>query len=90
MNVSATQSAPSEEIEMSDVQKSKLLGCPFCGRPPVVQRTVEEYDEDKDGPAGEYDLGFTIACNDCGISMLEEYRADVVARWNHRAKAVRS
>lgn len=65
-----------------------LKPCPFCGNPPVERRIVEMYPADADWPAGEYDAHYTIACDDCGIDMGDEYRDEVVANWNRRAKPV--
>lgn len=62
-----------------------LLPCPFCGGEPVTRRTVRGYSADVDGPAGEYDEAFAIACDECGVSVHDEYRDGAAACWNRRA-----
>lgn len=75
---------------MSDAAMSAeidLKPCPFCGKSPVERRIVELYPADDDGPAGEFDAHYTIACDECGIDMSDEYRDVVAEAWNRRAVA---
>lgn len=65
-----------------------LKPCPFCAKPPVVRRVVEEYPADETFPAGEYDAAHMICCDVCGLEVREEYRAEAAARWNQRKRAI--
>ena len=69
--------------------RDDIASCPFCGDPPVVRRTVQEYPADGEHPAGEYDARVTIDCDTCGISMGEEYRDDAIAAWNRRTPSLK-
>lgn len=71
-------------------EPDKIKPCPFCGKPPARRRIVEEYDADADGPAGEFDAWHNIECDNCGITVGEEYRSDAIAKWNSRARKVKS
>ena len=66
-----------------------LKNCPFCGKRPTFRRSVIEYEADRDGPAGEYDEGFSISCHECGFEIADEYRSDVIKTWNSRPAAGR-
>lgn len=58
--------------------------CPFCGGIPSVVSHMKEYPAEGDHPAGEYEAWVSITCETCGIEMGEEYRSDVMDRWNKR------
>lgn len=59
----------------------KLKPCPFCGKTPIMRRCMEEYPPDE---GGEYEIGVTISCVECGIEMSDEYRSEVFDKWNTR------
>lgn len=67
-------------------ETDELLPCPFCGNPPKISRSLEAYPAEGEHPAGEYETHVTISCHDCGIEMHEEYRTEVIERWNARAE----
>lgn len=70
---------------MADAFKaSNLLDCPFCGKRPTFRRSVIEYEAGLEGPAGEYDEGYSVSCHECGFEIANEYRGDLFETWNTR------
>lgn len=67
------------------LEASNLLDCPFCGKRPTFRRSVIEYEAGPDGPAGEYDEGFTVSCHECGFEIANEYRDELFETWNTRS-----
>lgn len=59
------------------MSKIELKPCPFCGNAPVFCSVTDMTDN--------FDHGYTIACNTCGIEMGDEYKSDVADAWNTRA-----
>lgn len=59
--------------------------CPFCGKAPVLHRTMEAYPADDKHEAGEYELGVSIVCNECGFSINNEDGDEALKVWNTRS-----
>lgn len=59
----------------------KLIGCPFCGSSP---RFTSETDV-----ADDFDHSFSVFCEQCGISITDEYKSGVIENWNRRAETWR-
>lgn len=55
------------------------LPCPFCGGAPRVLSHMEE-----DPGHQPFEAWVSITCDNCGIEMGDEYRSDIVTRWNTR------
>ncbi|GAC1042316.1 Lar family restriction alleviation protein [Rhizobium sp. No.120] len=62
---------------MTKQHDKALLPCPFCGKEPMFASVTDVIDN--------FDHGFTIWCGECGIDMHDEYRDDVLNRWNTRS-----
>jgi transcription elongation factor Elf1 len=53
------------------------LACPFCDKQPNFAAVVDVEDG--------YDHGYSIICGECGVEMSDEYKDEVVKRWNTRS-----
>lgn len=70
---------------MSEHTPSKLLPCPFCGKPPHVFEINVVEDPENSGET--YNLEYSAKCNECGIEIVDEYRDELTNRWNARSSA---
>lgn len=61
---------------MTHLDEKALLPCPFCGKEPIVTRTVED---------DNFDRWFHVRCEECAIEIGDEYRSDAINTWNRRA-----
>lgn len=59
-----------------------LKPCPWCGGAPKILTITEEPDH--------FERETVIRCDECGISIVEEYRSGAIAAWNRRAPAAPS
>lgn len=59
---------------------SELKPCPFCGTTPVHRETIEYYTD----PNGSFSCHHSVACDECGIEISDEYKDDAFAAWNRR------
>jgi hypothetical protein len=78
----------SENIAESAERNDDFDDCPFCGGTPTMRKTVEEYPADDQYPAGECETWYHLRCDGCGIELEDEYRDELVSKWNSRAFTV--
>jgi len=57
----------------------ELKPCPFACKEDLI------FTEQRDCADG-YAHGYTIFCPSCGIDMHDEYKDDLVSRWNTRTE----
>lgn len=62
-----------------------LKPCPFCG--PQENEDYRPSLREERCLIHEYQIGTSVFCPCCGVSLHDEYQDDTVTRWNTRADA---
>jgi len=71
------QRMSSESLANDKVNASPFIDiCPFCSTQPQFTCTRDMTDN--------FDHGYTLFCEVCGIEMHDEYESEVIERWNKR------
>ena len=59
-----------------------LRDCPFCHTPGSDDEKLHFIASNVIYDGGEYTAGYSIFCTGCGVELSDEYRDDLVRRWN--------
>lgn len=66
---------------MSEIRPD-LRDCPFCHTKGSDDDKVQFIENLMIYNGGQYTAGYTIFCTGCGVELNDEYRDDLVDRWN--------
>ena len=67
---------------MSDEMRPELRDCPFCHTSGSDDEKIYFMGNLMFYNGGSYVASYTIFCTGCGVELHDEYRDDLVSRWN--------